>query len=219
MAAESQHSQASRVLLASNRGPVSYRVATDGTLTAKRGGGGLVSGLSALAPGSATWICAALSDGDRSACGAGGPLDTADTGGQAVRMLDIPKATFEAAYNGVANSVLWFIHHLLYQTPFEPAFDSLFATRWAAYEAYNSAFADALAAEAAHGAQVLVQDYHLTLVPGMLRERRPDLQGALRVFEVDHPATQAWKRERVATLGLLGLHVVTIVLGHRHART
>ncbi len=36
--------------------------------------------------------------------------------------------------------------------------------------------------------------------------RRPDLQGSLRVFEVDHPATQAWKRERVATLALLIHH-------------
>jgi methyltransferase (TIGR00027 family) len=32
--------------------------------------------------------------------------------------------------------------------------------------------------------------------------RRPDLLHALRVFEVDHPATQAWKRERIAMLAL-----------------
>ena len=32
--------------------------------------------------------------------------------------------------------------------------------------------------------------------------RRPDLLHTLRVFEVDHPATQAWKRERIATLAL-----------------
>ena len=32
--------------------------------------------------------------------------------------------------------------------------------------------------------------------------RRPDLLRALRVFEVDHPATQAWKRERAKNLGL-----------------
>jgi methyltransferase (TIGR00027 family) len=30
--------------------------------------------------------------------------------------------------------------------------------------------------------------------------RRPDLLGSLRVFEVDHPASQAWKRERLAEL-------------------
>jgi methyltransferase (TIGR00027 family) len=32
--------------------------------------------------------------------------------------------------------------------------------------------------------------------------RRPDLLNSLRVFEVDHPATQAWKRERIAALAL-----------------
>jgi methyltransferase (TIGR00027 family) len=32
--------------------------------------------------------------------------------------------------------------------------------------------------------------------------RRPDLLGELRVFEVDHPATQAWKRDRIGALGL-----------------
>jgi methyltransferase (TIGR00027 family) len=32
--------------------------------------------------------------------------------------------------------------------------------------------------------------------------RRPDLLGRLRVFEVDHPASQAWKRERLADLGV-----------------
>ncbi|EST39530.1 hypothetical protein N566_01455, partial [Streptomycetaceae bacterium MP113-05] len=102
--------------------------------------------------------------------------DAADTGGQAVRMLDIPAPVHDAAYNGVANSVLWFVHHLLYATPLEPAFDAEFARQWAGYETYNAAFADALAEEAADGAAVLVQDYHLALVPAMLRERRPDLR-------------------------------------------
>jgi methyltransferase (TIGR00027 family) len=32
--------------------------------------------------------------------------------------------------------------------------------------------------------------------------RRPDLLHTIRVFEVDHPATQAWKRERIASLAL-----------------
>jgi methyltransferase (TIGR00027 family) len=32
--------------------------------------------------------------------------------------------------------------------------------------------------------------------------RRPDLLERLRVFEVDHPASQAWKRERLAELGV-----------------
>ncbi|MFI7103404.1 trehalose-6-phosphate synthase [Streptomyces sp. NPDC050161] len=166
------------VLVASNRGPVSYTRAADGTLTAKRGGGGLVSGLSAIGPDTdAVWVCAALGDGDRAAVRrTGGDLDPDDTGGQRVRMLDIPAEVHAAAYNGIANSVLWFVHHMLYQTPLEPAFDTDFRTQWAAYEAYNAAFADALAEAAAPGAAVLIQDYHLALAPGMLRALRPDLR-------------------------------------------
>ncbi|MGV4929703.1 trehalose-6-phosphate synthase [Streptomyces sp. BHT-5-2] len=166
------------VLVASNRGPVSYALGAGGGLTAKRGGGGLVSGLSAIGPETdAVWVCSALGDGDREAVRrTGGGLDVADTGGQRVRMLDIPGEVHAAAYNGVANSVLWFVHHMLYQTPLEPVFDVDFRGQWAAYEAYNAAFATALADAAGPGAAVLVQDYHLALVPGLLRELRPDVR-------------------------------------------
>ena len=48
-------------------------------------------------------------------------------------MLDIPEETFAAAYNGIANSVLWFVHHLLFDTPVKPCFDARFRRDWAAY--------------------------------------------------------------------------------------
>ncbi|OSZ59921.1 trehalose-6-phosphate synthase [Streptomyces pharetrae CZA14] len=163
-------SGAAQVLVASNRGPVSYQVRDDGSLHAKRGGGGLVSGLSAIGPDAgALWVCSALGDGDREAVRRG-------IGEDGVRMLDIPAEVHSDAYNGIANSVLWFVHHMLYQTPLEPVFDAEFRRQWASYETYNRAFAEALAAEAAEGAAVIVQDYHLVLVPGMLRELRPDLR-------------------------------------------
>ncbi|MGV9572962.1 trehalose-6-phosphate synthase, partial [Streptomyces nigra] len=160
---------AAKVLVASNRGPVSYEVRDDGSLHSKRGGGGMVSGLSAIGPDAgALWVCSALSDGDREAVRRG-------AGEDGVLMLDIPADVHADAYNGIANSVLWFVHHVLYQTPLEPVFDAEFRRQWASYETYNRAFAEALAERAAPGAAVLVQDYHLTLVPGMLRELRPDL--------------------------------------------
>ncbi|MCN9243988.1 trehalose-6-phosphate synthase [Streptomyces sp. RY43-2] len=170
--------EGARILVASNRGPVSYTVEESGALVARRGGGGLVSGLSAIGPDAdAVWVCAALSEGDREAVRrTGGALDTADTGGQRVRMLGIDPGVYADAYNGVANSVLWFVHHMLYQTPLEPAFGREFRRQWASYEAYNQAFAKALAEEAAQGAAVLVQDYHLALTPRMLRGLRPDLR-------------------------------------------
>ncbi|MFF9779883.1 trehalose-6-phosphate synthase [Streptomyces sp. NPDC013978] len=159
-----------RILVASNRGPITYTEDESGALTAKRGGGGLVSGLSAIdSEAGAVWVCSALGDGDREAVRRG-------VGEPGVRMLDIPADVHHDAYNGVANSTLWFVHHMLYQTPLEPSFDAEFRRQWASYETYNRAFAEALAQEAADGAAVLVQDYHLTLVPRMLRELRPDLR-------------------------------------------
>ncbi|MFJ3232282.1 trehalose-6-phosphate synthase [Streptomyces sp. NPDC086787] len=171
---------AAEVLVASNRGPVSYEVREDGVLHARRGGGGLVSGLSAIGPGAgAVWVCAALSDADREAVRrshGGRRLSEDATGGQRVRMLDIDPTVFADAYNGIANSVLWFVHHMLYQTPLEPVFDAEFRRQWASYRAYNQAFAEALAQEAAEGAAVVIQDYHLALAPRMLRTLRPDLR-------------------------------------------
>ncbi len=168
--------------MASNRGPVSFRTSDDGTLTAHQGGaGGLVAGLrTAARDRDLLWVCAALSPADRevAARAPGGRLDRAghDTGDTAVRMLAIDEATFHRAYNAVANSTLWFVNHLLFNPPRTPSFDQRFAREWQAYVQYNRTFAEALAEEAADGASVLVQDYHLTLAPAMLRELRPDLR-------------------------------------------
>src|SRR5689334_9706804 len=167
-----------RVLVASNRGPISYQFGADGSLTGRRGGGGMIAGvadgLAALGAGSsAAWICAALSDADRAVAQRDG--GARDEGGIPVRMLDIPPDTYGRAYNNVANSALWFLLHQLFDTPNQPQFGAGFRRDWESYVAYNEMFADALAQEA--GApeaggdlRILVQDYHLCLVPRLLRE-------------------------------------------------
>ncbi|MGI8695947.1 MAG: alpha,alpha-trehalose-phosphate synthase (UDP-forming) [Mycobacteriales bacterium] len=168
------------LLAASNRGPVSVVTTDSGDLAAVRGGGGLVSAMqSALADGGGLWVCSAMDDRERSISrrATGGMLADADidTGDLSVRMLPIDAQTFNRAYNGIANATLWFINHLLYDVPTRPVFDVGWRRQWVAYQRYNAAFADALADSAADGATVMVQDYHLFLVPQMLRDRRPDL--------------------------------------------
>jgi trehalose 6-phosphate synthase len=173
-----------RVLVASNRGPVSYQFGADGSLTGSRGGGGMIAGvtdgLAALGPeASATWICAALSDADRAVARArdAGPRDSEPI---AVRMLDIAPDIFDRAYNRVANSTLWFLLHQLFDTPSQPKFGREFRRDWEAYLAYNAAFAEALMQEAATGQgglRVLIQDYHLCLAPRMFRDRLRDRPG------------------------------------------
>jgi len=110
-------------------------------------------------------------------------------------MLDIPPEIFDRAYNNVANSVLWFIQHLLFDTPNQPRFGRDFRRDWAAYLAYNQAFADAMADEAvassapSGGVRALVQDYHLSLVPRLLRDR---LGGAYADAGIAHFSHTPW---------------------------
>ncbi len=205
----------------------------------RRGGGGLVSGLAAVTgaprdPGpprptqpagtsvpsdhgpDVLWVCASLNEADRTAArrSPDGRIDQAgyDTGGAAVRMLDIPAATFDRAYNAVANSTLWFVHHLLYDTPRSPHFDARARRDWQSYEAYNAAFADALARDAAHGAKAAIQDYHLSLAPRMLRERRPDLK-------IVHFSHTPWAPPEYYKLlpDDIGVQVLLGILGADHA--
>ena len=147
----------------------------------------MVSGLSAVADeADMLWVCAALSDDDRAAArlAPDGLLDLADAGaGAAVRMLDIPEPIFYRAYNAVANSTLWFVHHMLYDTPNQPSFGPGFARDWEAFRTYNEMFAAALASAAASSlradrepVRAVIQDYHLCLAPRLLAERAPSVR-------------------------------------------
>ena len=138
-----------RVLLASNRGPFSYWFGADGTLIGRPGGGGLISGMTpgvaaVAAQAEVIWICAAFTDADRAAAhqfatGSEGPAGAPATlgapgtriaGDVPVRMLNIPRDTFHRAYDNVANSALWFVHHMLFDTPHQPLFDREFRRDW-----------------------------------------------------------------------------------------
>ncbi len=164
------------ILIASNRGPVSFTRGDDGRLHARRGGGGMVSGLSSVAEDAGMlWVCAALSDADRAAVRAssGGVLGPEQAGpGAQVLMLDIPQAEFHRAYNAIANSTLWFVHHMLYDTPNRPSFGPGFWREWDAFRSYNETFAAAVATAAQGSApRAVIQDYHLCLAPKMLAGR------------------------------------------------
>ncbi|MGI9578904.1 MAG: alpha,alpha-trehalose-phosphate synthase (UDP-forming) [Microthrixaceae bacterium] len=162
------------VVIASNRGPISFS-RRDGQLVGKRGSGGLVSGLAPLVEsGRATWIAAAMSDADREATDAGGGVVEAD--GLRVTLLNIDAELQRRHYDDISNSTLWFVHHGLYDLVRSPAFDVDWWHSWDAYRLVNAAFAEAIVSSAPHGAIVLVQDYHLCLVARMARVERDDLR-------------------------------------------
>jgi len=163
------------LVVVSNRGPVSYTVDDDGGLSSKRGSGGLVSTLGpALSGRRATWVAAAISEGDRRVA-ARGPVDT---DGLRVRLLALDQDDYRGFYDAISNRTLWFAYHGLDGRPLAPALGPAWHRAWEAYVRVNRAFADAVAEEAPDGATVLVHDLHLSLVGGMLAAARPDLATA-----------------------------------------
>ncbi|MCA1726607.1 MAG: trehalose-6-phosphate synthase [Actinobacteria bacterium] len=157
------------VLVASNRGPYAFRVEAGRTVGA-RGAGGLSSALGDVVRSvGGTWFAAAMSQGDREVARASGGLSI---NGIPLRYLEIDPATFDGYYNGIANRVLWFCHHALWDLPYAPAFGAETREAWSAYLAVNRTFVDALLTHPdAARAGMLLQDYHLCAAPAMLRER------------------------------------------------
>jgi trehalose 6-phosphate synthase len=173
---------APRILVASNRGPVSFAV-EDGELVARRGAGGLVTALApAVQETGGLWVAAAMGEGDRRriAESADGRLEVLiDDAKYFLRLLPFEPDTYEAFYNEISNRLLWFLHHYLWDLPRVPGLAADARKAWDAYREVNLAFAEALAEEAAGGdTAVLVQDYHLSLVPAMLRRFAPDARTA-----------------------------------------
>jgi trehalose 6-phosphate synthase len=160
------------LVVASNRGPLSFARDDAGALTARRGAGGLVAVLGpALVDQDAVWVSAAISEEDREAAAHG--LTEAD--GFRWRALVSDRDTYRMFYDVVANATLWFMHHGLFDLPRRPRIDRRWRDAWTAYREVNYAFADAISEEADDGATVLVHDYHLALVGARLATARPDL--------------------------------------------
>jgi trehalose 6-phosphate synthase len=170
------------MMLVTHRGPYRFAVQDDDSFTASRGAGGIVSALLPLVHGNGgvdnderqAWVAAAIDDGDRAAVAAG----AARVSGLDLHLLDLDPALHRMHYDVVSNAVLWFLHHGLFDLPRRPRFDHAFRGAWEGYVAVNAAFADAVAETAEPEERVLVHDYQLALVPGMVRDARPDLRVA-----------------------------------------
>lgn len=159
------------VVIASNRGPVSFELRED-ELVSSRGSGGLVSGLGPLVHDTDTmWIAAAMSAGDRRASESG----TITAAGFKVRTLVMDEDVFDKAYNVIANETLWYAYHGLFDRVRAPVIDIEWYDAWSAFRQYNEVFANAIIDEAPADAIVLLQDHHLALVPPRLRDARPDI--------------------------------------------
>jgi trehalose 6-phosphate synthase/phosphatase len=109
-------------------------------------------------------------------------------------------------YDGFANRVLWPLCHTF------PRLVHLDGKEWAAYRAVNEAFRDAILPVLEPGDVVWVHDYQLMLLPGLLRERVPDLAVAyfhhipFPSLDVLRVLPDPWSKALLA--GVLGADVV-----------
>jgi trehalose 6-phosphate synthase len=170
-----------KLIVVSNRGPVSYGRDPAGARVGRRGGGGLVTALRGLlAHHDVTWIASAMSDEDRvvAAESSGEPIDELDRSGSPYRLRLVvhDPVAFDRFYNVVSNGVFWFVQHYLWGLASEPDIEPAFHTAWTeGYEVVNRTIADAVVAELERdpSAAVFFHDYHLYLAPGFVREERP----------------------------------------------
>ncbi len=124
----------------------------------------------------------------------------------ALRLEGVPLSAEEVEryYEGYANSVLWpLFHYALGRLPDE-------LRDLDAYEAVNAKFADAIAARHEPGDLVWIHDYQLMRVPALLRERVPDARIGF-FLHIPFPSSEIFRslphRDRLLE-GLLGADLV-----------
>ncbi len=168
-----------QLVLVSNRGPVTYQ--EDGSL--KRGTGGLVTALTGLASHrDAIWIASAMTDADTKVAreNGGRPFEvSAPEGGSfRVRFVESEAEAYDRFYNIIANPMLWFIQHYLWDLSNAPDIRTHEVVAFVdGYQRVNADLASAVVEEIEGQSEpvVMVHDYHLYTLPAMVREARPDV--------------------------------------------
>ncbi|GAA4697959.1 alpha,alpha-trehalose-phosphate synthase (UDP-forming) [Phytohabitans rumicis] len=187
----------SSLVVVANRLPVDDSVAPDGACEWRRSPGGLVSALHPILQHTpATWV------------GWTGGIDSApalpDIDGVRMHTVALSENEVREHYEGFANATLWPLYHDAVEQP-------VYHRRWwESYQRVNQRFAEAAAEAAEPGAVVWVQDYHLQLVPGMLRAMRPDLRIGF-FLHVPFPPPELFMqlpRRAELLLGMLGADLV-----------
>jgi len=125
---------------------------------------------------------------------------------EGIQMVPVPLSRHEITtyYEGFCNGTIWPLFHGAIR---EPVYHRPW---WSAYVAVNERFAELTAKRASRDALVWVQDYHLLLMPAMLRVRRPDLRIGF-FLHIPFPTEELfaripWRRQLVA--GMLGANVI-----------
>ncbi|KAL9088060.1 MAG: hypothetical protein Q9165_006401 [Trypethelium subeluteriae] len=151
-----------RLLLVSNRLPITIKRSEEGKYDFSMSSGGLVSGLSGLSKSTTFqwygWPGLEVPESEIQTLKDG----LKDEYNAVPVMLSDELA--DRHYNGFSNEIMWPLFHY---HPGEITFDE---SAWDAYKEANQLFASTVAADVNDNDLVWVHDYHLMLLPAMLRE-------------------------------------------------
>ncbi len=190
-----------RLILVSNRLPVKIQ-GEPGALQLKRTSGGLATGLSR--PHKETggrWIGwpGITTEGKQHSAEVRDLLNA-----QGMTGIPLTPSEHEQYYTGTSNRCLWpLLHYFTDKVNYD-------TDAWNTYEAVNRRFAECAAREAQPGDLVFVQDFHLMLVPAMLRQLRPDVRIGF-FLHVPFPSSEIFRvfpRRAQILEGLLGADVL-----------
>ena len=153
-----------RLILVANRLPVSVDL-SDGQVNVHDSAGGLATGMRGLSMAEQTswvgWPGGSPSNDEQRA-----RLDQKLAEHSATPVY-LSAQEAERFYEGMSNSVIWpLFHYLVDRLP-------LFVRDFEEYRAVNERFADAVCARASEEDLIWIHDYHLLLLPQILRERLP----------------------------------------------
>ena len=169
------------LVLVSNRGPATFERGEDGSLVPARGGGGLVTAMKGLVEHrDALWVASAMNEEDvlMSQQHGGKSFDCeVDGTGYRLRLVESDADAYDGFYNVVANPMLWFIQHYLWDLSNAPAIGRAEVEAYEqGYTVVNEDLAKAVLDEVGDGqAVVMLHDYHLYTAPKVIRRARPDL--------------------------------------------
>ena len=104
------------LVVVSNRGPVGFRRDADGALTTVRGAGGLVTALRPLVDrGDVSWVASAMGETEQELAAAGTRDERSAAGTPfRLRLVSHDPEAYRLFYGVVANPVLWFVQHGLW---------------------------------------------------------------------------------------------------------
>jgi len=173
--------KSSSLVLVSNRGPATFERDESGELQVTRGGGGLVTALTGLVNHrDALWIASAMTDEDaQMSRDHGGRAFDCDVDGVSyrVRLVESDPEAYDRFYNVVANPLLWFIQHYLWDLSNAPDIrqNEVIAFEHG-YRTVNEDLARAVIEEVdGDDAVVMLHDYHLYTAPRTIRRAKPDV--------------------------------------------